>query len=75
MSRLTSASSGVPDAASRPSSSKPAQPLQDEIVEKRAGRAGVEGDHRLAVDIGDIADAAEVEHHHGLVERAAKARW
>ena len=23
----------------------------------------------VAVDVGDVADAAEVEHHHGLVER------
>ena len=47
---------------------------QHEIVEQRARRAGVEGDHRVAVDIGDVADAAEIEDHHGLGERRSPAR-
>ena len=41
---------------------------EQEIVQKRARRAGVEGDHRLAVDEGDVADAAEVEDHQRLLE-------
>ena len=38
------------------------------------GRAGVEGDHRVAVDIGDVADAAEVEHHHAAGAGCSPAR-
>ncbi len=46
----------------------PAEATLHEIVEYGARRTGIEGYDRVAIDIGDIPDAAEVEHHHRLLE-------
>ena len=41
----------------------------------RVGRAGVEGDDGVVVDIGDVADAAEIEHdQRPLAASCASAR-
>jgi len=41
-------------------------PAQHEVVQQRGGRAGIEGDHLVLVDEGDVTDTAQIEHHHRL---------
>ena len=52
-----------------------AQPLGDEIVDQRIGRAGVEGDDfAVRAEIGDVADAAPIEHRQRPLEPRAHRR-
>ena len=59
----------------RPSSSiGDAAPAQTKSSRSALAGPGVEGDHGIAVDIGHVADAAEVQHHHGLRKPLRRGR-
>ena len=46
--------------------------LADEIIDHGRGGAGIECGNNVAIERGDIGDAAKIEHHEGLCEMACQ---